>query len=157
MTKGTESLLEELKARVGRLSRREPKEVLGKVIGFSESRHILQIKDIFGEVVELVPLEKTTALLHITLDHPTSQETLNFWVPMPTEALDFYTSSRIRVARSIPHLSEQLDNSLKGVKDAHDLAVDLAEEVNFKSTLRVAKKKAKKKVPKKPAPRSKRK
>lgn len=107
---------------------KKSKGPIGQVIGYSERRDILKVTDTVGAVIELLPLSETKISLNLSLEHPTSGETLYFSVPMPDQAWQFYTTHRVKMARSVPHMAEQLVASLKGVKDNHDKVVDIVEK-----------------------------
>jgi hypothetical protein len=98
--------------------------MIGRILGFDESRHILVVRDMQGNVAELKPEEGSELKLRLSLDLY-SGRTLEFSVPAPPEVLSYL--NEIKTARSIEELDDQLNNDLNGVEDDHDRAVKQAE------------------------------
>lgn len=106
---------------------KQPRRVIGSVVGYAEHRDILSVKDALGNTVDLIPTSATVASIQVELFHPLSGESLSFWLTLPKEVAEFYHSSRIKVARTVGALAQEMSNTLRGIKDDHDRAVDAAE------------------------------
>lgn len=104
---------------------------LGLITRFErvEHRDIVKVTDGSGYLVELLPQGAIaeSPQIELALTHPTSGETLVFWVPVSKPVADFYFSPRVKVARTVGKLSEELLDSLNGVEDDHDRVVRACE------------------------------
>src|SRR6478609_8379879 len=100
--------------------KRQTPQLLGYIVGMSESRDLLTIKDTLGNVAELRPLKNDPITLRLKLQMPlASGRSIEFWVDAPQEISQLLEEYAM-VPRSVQELLNQFENDLKGVKDDHD-------------------------------------
>src|SRR6478609_1563127 len=108
--------------------KRQTPQLLGYIVGMSESRDLLTIKDTLGNVAELRPLKNDPITLRLKLQMPlASGRSIEFWGDAPQE-ISKLLEEYAMVPRSVQELLNQFENDLKGVKDDHDKVVDAHEQ-----------------------------